>query len=130
MYVVEDMMESLITTLTNTIDQQTGEPMINNTYIVFTSDNGYHLGEHRLEAGKLTGFDTDIHVPLIIRGPGIAAGVTQNALTANVDFAPTFADIAGISIPTSVDGRSFKPLLSGNCLNMLILVALVQKYKI
>ena len=46
------------------------------TYIVFSSDNGLHMGEHRLRPGKLTAFDTDINVPLIVTGPGVPAGRT------------------------------------------------------
>jgi arylsulfatase A-like enzyme len=106
MYGVEDMVSSLIDTLT-----KVGE--LDNTYIVFTSDNGFHLGEHRLEAGKLTEFDTDLRIPLIVRGPGITPGSIETALTANVDIAPTLATLAGLPIPASVDGRSFVPFLFG-----------------
>ena len=48
-----------------------------NTYFVFSSDNGYHMGEHRMMPGKMTAFDTDIHVPLIVTGPGVPAGRTR-----------------------------------------------------
>jgi arylsulfatase A-like enzyme len=106
MYGVEDMVASLIDTVT-----MAGE--LDNTYIVFTSDNGFHLGEHRLESGKLTEFDTDLRVPLIVRGPGIKTGSVETAITANVDIAPTVANLAGLPIPATVDGRSFKPLLLG-----------------
>lgn len=81
------------------------------TYVVFSSDNGYHLGEHRLAEGKMTAYDTDIHVPLIIDGPGVAAGRTTNALTENTDLAPTFEDLAGANVPGNVDGGSLTPLL-------------------
>lgn len=83
------------------------------TYIVFTSDNGFRLGHHRLGVGKETTFDEDIRVPLLIRGPGVAAGSTVEQLTVNADFAPTFADWAGVRPPASVDGRSLAPLLRG-----------------
>ena len=69
---------------------------LDNTYIVFTSDNGFHLGQHRLPAGKQTAYDTDIHVPLLIRGPGITAGTHVTQLTGNVDLAPTFEAMAGV----------------------------------
>lgn len=84
---------------------------LGNTWIVFTSDNGFHMGEHRLTPGKNTAFDTDLRVPLLIRGPGVPAGRTIDALTANIDFAPTFAALAGIPTPDWVDGRSLLPLL-------------------
>ena len=79
---------------------------LDNTYIVFTSDNGFHLGQHRLPAGKQTAYDTDIHVPLLIRGPGITAGTHVAQLTGNVDLAPTFEAMAGVPAPTFTDGRS------------------------
>ena len=69
------------------------------TDIVFASDNGFHLGQHRLPAGKLTAYDTDIRVPLLIRGPGIAAGRHVRALAGNVDLTATFAAMAGIKPP-------------------------------
>ena len=84
---------------------------LDNTYIVFTSDNGYHLGEHRLPGGKNTPYEEDIRVPLLVRGPDVPAGQVVDALTANIDLAPTFAELAGISAPDFVDGRSLVPFL-------------------
>ena len=86
---------------------------LDNTYVVFTSDNGFHSGEHRLPAGKQTAFEEDIRVPLVIRGPGIAAGRTSGAIVGNVDFAPTFAGLAGVRPARFVDGRSLVGLLQG-----------------
>jgi arylsulfatase A-like enzyme len=82
-----------------------------NTYIIFGSDNGYHMGEHRLLPGKYTPYETDIHVPMIIRGPGVAAGIVRSQFVANPDLAPTFADLAGVPPLTFFDGRSLKGLL-------------------
>ena len=110
---VDDLVGNLINTLTAT-------NQLNNTYVVFTSDNGYHLGQFRLAGGKQSPYEEDVHLPLFIRGPGIAPGITIPHLVANIDIAPTFAELAGLSltntsvIPTSIDGRSFKSvLLSG-----------------
>jgi N-acetylglucosamine-6-sulfatase len=83
----------------------------NDTYIVFSSDNGLHTGEYRLMPGKMTAFDTDIHVPLVISGPGIPAGTTTNAMSENVDLAKTFAQIGGTTL--GGDGRSLVPLFGG-----------------
>jgi N-acetylglucosamine-6-sulfatase len=83
------------------------------TYIVFSSDNGLHMGEHRLQPGKLTAFDTDIKVPLIVTGPGVAAGRTTDAMTENVDLCPTFDALAGAPPPRRADGRSLVALLHG-----------------
>ena len=87
---------------------------LDNTYIVFTSDNGFHLGQHRLPAGKQTAYDTDIHVPLLIRGPGITAGTHVTQLTGNVDLAPTFEAMTGVSAPSFTDGRSLLGLAAGS----------------
>jgi N-acetylglucosamine-6-sulfatase len=83
------------------------------TYIVFSSDNGYHMGENRLLPGKQTAFDTDIHVPLVVMGPGVPAGRTMPQLASNIDLAPTFESLAGISSPVTVDGSSLADLWHG-----------------
>ncbi len=84
---------------------------LENTYIVFTSDNGYHLGEHRFRNGKGQIYEEDIRVPLIVRGPGVPAGVTRDEYALNIDLAPTFAELGG-AVPTDfMDGRSLVPLL-------------------
>jgi N-acetylglucosamine-6-sulfatase len=104
---VEDLLEQTIATL-----QETGE--LDNTYIFFTSDNGFHLGEHRLPRGKRTSYEEDIGVPLMVRGPGVSAGTARQQLVLNNDFAPTMANLAGVTTPGFVDGRSFAPLLTGS----------------
>src|SRR5690606_22552983 len=71
----------------------------------------FHLGEHRLPAGKDFAYEEDIRVPAVVRGPGVPAGGRIEAMVLNNDFAPTFAEIAGIEPPEFVDGRSFLPLL-------------------
>ena len=91
--------------------RRTGQ--LRNTYIVFTSDNGFHNGQHRLPAGKETAFDEDIRVPLLVRGPAVAPHSASGALVGNVDFAPTFARLAGVVPPRFVDGRSFADRLHG-----------------
>ncbi|MBW8485307.1 sulfatase family protein [Actinomadura parmotrematis] len=81
------------------------------TYFVFNSDNGYHLGQHRLEEGKLTAYDTDIKVPLIVAGPGVRPGSVEKRFAQNTDLCPTFQAMAGLTPPDSVDGSSLLPLL-------------------
>ena len=93
------------------IDTLKSTHQLANTYFVFTSDNGFHIGQFRMPAGKETAYDTDIHVPLIVRGPGVPAATTSNFMVGNIDLAPTFASLAGATIPGFVDGRSFAPLL-------------------
>lgn len=84
---------------------------LRNTYVVFSSDNGLHMGDYRLMPGKLTAFDTDIHVPLVIAGPGIPAGATTSAFAENIDLAKTFEAMAGTSSPC--DGHSLQALFHG-----------------
>lgn len=103
---VDELVEELIVTL-----EQNGE--LENTYIFFMSDNGFHLGEHKLPSGKGTPYEEDIRVPLMVRGPGIAPGTQIENMTANIDLAPTIAEIAGVTVPDFVDGRSFLPCLQG-----------------
>jgi arylsulfatase A-like enzyme len=90
-----------------------GAGVANNTYVVFSSDNGYHMGQYRLNPGKMTAFDTDIRVPLVVAGPGVPAGKASTAAVANIDLAPTFQQAAGAPVPSIVDGRSLLPLLHG-----------------
>lgn len=79
-----------------------------NTYVVLTSDNGFHLGQNGLARGKGTAYDTDVHVPLYVVGPGVVPG-TRAELTSNVDLGPTFEELAGIASPAYRSGRSLVP---------------------
>jgi arylsulfatase A-like enzyme len=83
-----------------------------NTWIFYTSDNGFHLGQHRLPSGKNTAFDEDLHVPFLVRGPGVVSGELP-ALMVNTDIAPTLMELAGLSLPSWVEGRSLVPWLTG-----------------
>ncbi len=107
-------MEAMQDLVQNLVDTLTATGHLDDTYIVFTSDNGFHQGQHRLPSGKNTEFDEDLFVPLIVRGPGVPAGRVLEHATMNVDFTPTFLDLAGAAIPVGVDGRSFAPLLGTN----------------
>ncbi len=82
------------------------------TYLIFSSDNGLHTGEYRLMPGKLTAFDTDIHVPLVVVGPGVPEGQTTPAMAENIDLAKTFAAIGGTTIPS--DGHSLLGVMHGH----------------
>jgi N-acetylglucosamine-6-sulfatase len=102
--------------------------LANNTYIVFSSDNGYHMGQHRLLPGKETAFDTDIRVPLIIAGPGVPAGKVVSQVVQNVDLYPTFLQLAGRKPPASVDGHSLVPLLHPGARVMWPTAALIEHH--
>ena len=84
-----------------------------NTYFVFSSDNGYHMGEHRLRPGKMTAFDTDIHVPLIVTGPGVPGGLSVDEVVENIDLNPTFTEMTGVAPMPTVEGHSLMSLLQG-----------------
>jgi arylsulfatase A-like enzyme len=103
---VDEAVAAVIQTLT-----ESGQ--LDNTYIFFTSDNGFHMGQHRMKAGKYTPYETDVHMPLMVRGPGIARRSATTLLTSSVDFAPTIAELAGAKLDFPVDGRSFAPVLHG-----------------
>ncbi len=105
MLAVDEMIGRLVDAL-----RESGE--LDNTFLVFTSDNGWHAGAHRLTTGKWTAYEEDIQVPLIVRGPGVPEGRTLEHPVLNNDLAPTFADLAGAEVPSFVDGRSLMPLLS------------------
>ncbi len=87
--------------------------LADDTYFVFSSDNGFHTGQYGLLPGKQTAFDTDIRVPLVIDGPGVPAGRTVSAMTSSIDLAPTFEALGRASAAGSIDGTSLVPLLRG-----------------
>jgi N-acetylglucosamine-6-sulfatase len=94
---------------------QRGE--LNNTYVVFTTDNGTHMGEHRYRdwhGAKSTAYEEAANVPMYVRGPRVGVGSTSGRLVLNNDLAPTFARIAGLAPPSYVDGRSLLPVWGGN----------------
>ncbi len=84
---------------------------LRNTYVIFTSDNGFFYGEHRLTGGKFLAYEPAVHVPFLIRGPGIRPNSSTGELTANVDVAPTILELAGVEADKSIDGRSMVPFL-------------------
>jgi arylsulfatase A-like enzyme len=94
------------------IDTLQSTHQLANTYFVFSSDNGFHLGQFRMPAGKETAYESDIHVPLVVRGPGVPTGHRCEFLVGNVDLAPTFAALAHVSVPAFVDGRNVASLFT------------------
>ena len=82
-----------------------------NTYLVFTSDNGFQHGAHRMDHGKGDPYEESLRVPLIVRGPGVPQNRELGHYVLNIDLAPTFAELAGRIPPDWVDGRSLVPLL-------------------
>jgi len=102
---VDDLIERLLLAL-----DAAGQ--LGNTYLFFTSDNGYMSGNHRFPSGKDAPYEESIRVPLFVRGPGVPAGVTLPHDVSNVDLAPTLAELGQAQAPPFVDGRSLAPLLT------------------
>ena len=91
------------------VSELAADGKLGSTYIFFTSDNGYDQGQHRIHQGKYVPYEPSAHTPLLVRGPGIPAGVSSKELVTNVDIVPTILEIAH-GIPTiNTDGRSFLP---------------------
>jgi N-acetylglucosamine-6-sulfatase len=82
---------------------------LQDTYIIFTSDNGFFYGQHRLTGGKFLAYEPSTHLPFLIRGPGIKPGSESNQLASNIDIAPTVLELAGVRANRSLDGRSLYP---------------------
>jgi N-acetylglucosamine-6-sulfatase len=102
------------------VDKLQTEGVLDNTYVVFTSDNGFHHGEHRIKSGKEKPYEESIRVPLLVRGPLVVPPpvgqprLSTDKLALNTDFFPTFTDLAGVTTPGYVDGRSLRPVLEGS----------------
>ncbi len=99
-------------TVAQLVQELTDQGALDNTYLVFTSDNGYIMGNHRREIGKYNQFQGTVNVPFYVRGPGITPGSTYDDVAGNIDIAPTIAEIAGAPTP-DVDGVSLLPRLHG-----------------
>lgn len=79
---------------------------LDDTYVVYSSDNGFHVGQHRLPPGKECGYDEDIRVPLLVRGPGVPRGRVERAVTTHIDLAPTILQMAGLGPRPDFDGAA------------------------
>jgi N-acetylglucosamine-6-sulfatase len=102
---VDDLVADVVAEL-----QATGE--LDNTILVFTSDNGYLQGEHRFQRGKGHPYEESVRVPLLIRGPGFPAGTSVGVPVANIDLAPTIAAAAGAVPLRDVDGVDLRDVVA------------------
>lgn len=101
---VDDLVEAVVNAL-----EQSGK--LDDTIIIYTSDNGFLFGEHRL-VGKAAVYEESIRVPLLMRGPGIPKNEVRDALVNNLDVVATIVDLAGASPGVALDGRSLVPLFA------------------
>ena len=89
---------------------------LSRTYVFFISDNGFFFGEHRLERSKFLPYEPAVHLPLLVRGPGIRADSSTGQLVSNIDLAPTILKLAGARADRAVDGRSLVPFWTDTAL--------------
>jgi len=83
------------------------------TIVVYTSDQGFFLGDHGLYDKRFM-YEESVRMPFLVRWPAVVRpGSTSDAIALNVDFAPTFLDAAGVAAPATMQGRSFLPILRG-----------------
>jgi arylsulfatase A-like enzyme len=88
------------------LDELAAQDELRNTLVIYTSDNGFFTGEHRVDNGKNRAYEEAIRVPLLMRGPGVPQGVTVRDLAVNADLAPTILDAANAEAGLTMDGRS------------------------
>ncbi|MBI3485947.1 sulfatase [Candidatus Daviesbacteria bacterium] len=109
--------------------QSTGK--LDNTVIIFTSDNGFEQGEHRIPKAKGYPYEESLKVPLLIKGPNVPVE-TINNITANIDLAPTIVELAGATAGTTMDGLSLVPLYQNPATatwrNKLLIEGISQNY--
>ncbi|TKA83457.1 hypothetical protein B0A55_00574 [Friedmanniomyces simplex] len=96
---VDEMIDGVVSRLTEA-------GVLENTFIFYTTDNGYHIGQHRLQPGKQCAFEEDINIPLVVRGPKIPEGLTSDIVTTHTDLAPTLMKLAGAALRSDFDGTA------------------------
>ncbi|KAL1889155.1 hypothetical protein Sste5346_009104 [Sporothrix stenoceras] len=106
---VDEMVDEIVHRL-----EQSG--LLDNTYIFYTTDNGYHISQHRMHPGKTCGFETDINVPMIVRGPGVERNHRSLAVTSHLDITPTIMSLAGAPARKQYDGSimPIHPMVGNN----------------
>jgi N-acetylglucosamine-6-sulfatase len=110
-----EMMLAVDESVGRILDVLKEEAQLDNTMIIFTSDNGYFYGEHGLTIERRLPYEESIRAPVLIRYPKlIQPGRKIGGLTSSIDLAPTILDAAGIDIPNHVQGKSLLPLLRGD----------------
>ena len=98
---VDEMIDSLIKQLDDA-------GVLDDTWIFYSTDNGFHVGQHRMQPGKQSPYEEDLNIPMIVRGPGVTKGESTDLITSHADLAPTFLELAGASAPDDfiLDGQA------------------------
>jgi arylsulfatase A-like enzyme len=96
-------LDDLVATIFRSLEKT---EQLEDTVVIYTSDNGFMAGEHRMGTGKIALYDESVRQPLVIRGPGFREGVSVAEPAGNIDLAPTIADLAGAEPLTTIDGKS------------------------
>lgn len=104
---VDDLVQEVVSTLDS-------QKLLKNTYVIFSSDNGFHLGQFSLPQDKRQLYEFDVRVPFMIRGPGVMVNKTLQNPILNIDIAPTIVELAGGKAPQTMDGQSILPLLKSD----------------
>lgn len=111
----QQQMESLLSVddgVKAIVDALRAKGELDNTIIVFTDDNGFFHGQHRVPSGKVLLYEPSIRVPLLMRGPGVPKNRHLKQIVANIDLAPTIVDAANAKAGRVMDGKSLLPLLA------------------
>ncbi|KAF2183305.1 Arylsulphatase [Zopfia rhizophila CBS 207.26] len=103
---VDELVDGVVTRL-----EQYG--ILNNTYVIYSTDNGFHIGQHRLQPGKECGYEEDINIPLIVRGPGVPKNEATEIVTSHTDLSPTFLTLADAPLRATFDGQAIPFSRSG-----------------
>ncbi|PHH61157.1 hypothetical protein CDD81_725 [Ophiocordyceps australis] len=105
---LDELVDSVVTKL------YTRPDLASNTYLIYTSDNGYHIGQHRLPPGKTSNIDSDLNVPFFVRGPGIPSAKIITTPTSHTDIVPSIFKFAGIPLRDEFDGEPMPWTGEGN----------------
>ena len=117
----EDLQSPVYFELLKGVDENVGrllkaledDDRLDNTVVVYTSDNGYFLGDHGV-GDKRAAYDESLRIPLLVRAPGVSGGTVVDAMALNIDLAPTLLEFAGVKIPEAMQGRSLRAVLDGD----------------
>ena len=101
--------------------------LLDNTYVIFTTDNGFHIGSHRMAPGKRQGYEEDINIPMMIRGPDVPVGFVTNHTQSHTDLAPTILSMMGLPLRGDFDGAPF-PITQADLTNPALDTEYVSKY--